>query len=734
MSASPDSYPRIPVAPAGAPNVLIVLTDDVGFGACSTFGGPIPTPVLDRLAGLGLRYSAFHTTAMCSPTRAALLTGRNHHAVNSGCIVESARGDAGYTSVIPDSAATIAHTLSAHGYSTAFVGKHHNTPAWEASMLGPFERWPNGLGFDYFYGFLGAGANQFAPVLTENRNSVHPAQGRNDYFLDTDLADKAIQWLSDQQAIAPTRPFLLYVAPATAHSPHQAPREWIERFAGRFDAGWDAVRTQTFDRQLREGLLPEGTELTPRPEQIPAWSALSEDERRLAARMMEVYAAMLSHWDFQFGRVLDHLEQTGQLDNTLVLFIQGDNGASGEGGLRGSSNDIANLNGVPPTTKAMLADIDKLGGPESFGNYPTGWAWAMNAPFQWHKQVASHFGGTRNGLVVSWPRRIAARGEIRHDFHHVVDIAPTLYELVGIEPLAERHGVVQQPLHGQSMAPSFARTAGAPVRREQYFELLGHRAYVKDGWMACTTPTYMSWEAPPEGLDPEAAPWELYHLDTDFSQARNLAAQHPGKLAELQADFDAAARRFNVYPLGLDYRKAMTGVRPTVLGDRSLFVYRNTATAFPRVAFADVRNKSWRVVAALRTGACANSGAIVSQGSWTGGWGLYLREGCPVVIYKTSGEPEDLLWLQAPQALDAGQHAVEFRFDYGGGFGGGYRGSLWVDGRKVAEDSRPRSISTVIVGVAGIGRHFGSPLSEAFSAPCVFDGEIDTVGIEYITT
>ncbi len=724
-------YPVRAQPSADAPNVLLVLTDDVGYGACSTFGGPVPTPVLDRLAAAGVRYTAFHTTAMCSPTRAALLTGRNHHAVGMGAIVESSRGQPGYNSVIPDSAATIAQVLSDQGYHTSFFGKHHNTPTWEAGPLGPFDRWPNGLGFDYFYGFVGAATSQFHPVLYENRNQVALPDNDPDYILDRDLADHAIGWLRQQHTLSPTTPFFMYIAPGAAHSPHQAPPAWIERFKGCFDEGWDAVREATFQRQHAAGVVPENARLTPRPDVIPAWDSLSPEVQRLAARMMEVYAAMLAHWDHQFGRIVDQLAANGQLDNTIVLFVQGDNGASGEGGIHGTNNDIANMNRLAPSVQTMLAQIDELGGPRSYANYPAGWAWAMNTPFRWHKQVASHFGGTRNGLVASWPRGMRDRGAVRHDFAHVVDIAPTLYAWMGITPPAQRKGVEQQPLHGQPLAHG-----DTPERRprDQYFELMGHRAYYRDGWMASTTPRFMPWETPPTGLSEEGVTWELYHIDGDYAQFEDVSGKYPEKLQELQRAFTQAADRFHVYPLSFDYRAAMREPRPTLLGDRRVIVYHPTTLRLPNVAFPDIKNRSWRATARLNTTHGAAQGALISQGGWPGGWGLFLFGGRPTFLYKASNDPADLLRVEARTALAAGEHEVAVTLTHSGPVGGAFSVVLTVDGQPVAEGQAPRSIANLITGQEGacIGRDVGTPITEDYASPCIFDGLLEHVRIELL--
>ncbi len=533
--STPD-FPKGVTAPQGAPNVLLILTDDVGFGASSTFGGPIQTPNFQRLADNGLRYNMFHTTALCSPTRAALITGRNHHSVASGIITEFATGYPGYNSLVPKSAGSVGAVLRDNGYNTSWFGKMHNVPDWMSSQAGPFDLWPSGLGFEYFYGFLGGDSDQWHPALYENTTPIEPYLGKPDYILDRDLADKAIDWMRMQHALAPDKPWLLYYATGTAHAPHHAPKDWIAKYKGQFDQGWDKVREETLARQIKQGVAPQGTKLTPRPEQIPAWDSLSADQKRLYARMMEVYAGALSHADYQIGRLLDAVEQSGQLDNTLVIFIMGDNGASPEGGLQGTTNEVATAgNGVTESLPYLLSMMDELGGPKTYNHYPVGWAHAMDTPMQWTKQIASHFGGTRNGMVVSWPARIKDKGTIRSQFAHVIDVVPTIYEAAKITPPMMLDGVPQKPIEGISFVYTF-EDATVPTRHTtQYFELAGNRAIYRDGWMANTTPLRLPWVTIGSEPNPDDFKWELYNIDKDFSQADNLAESNPEKLKELQA-------------------------------------------------------------------------------------------------------------------------------------------------------------------------------------------------------
>jgi len=725
-------FPMAPTAPQGAPNILIIMTDDVGFGASSSFGGPIPTPTSDALAATGLRYNRFHTTAMCSPTRAALLTGRNHHAVGAGAITNIATPDPGYTSVIPESAATVGAVLRSNGYATAWIGKNHNTPEWEITPAGPFDRWPSGYGFDYFYGFIGGATNQFAPALIEDHRPLTPPVNDPDYILDRDLADQAIKWVSTQKTINPNKPFLLYLAPGSPHSPHQAPADWIARFKGQFDKGWDQLREDTLRRQIAMGVIPKGTKLTKRPEAVPAWASLSPQEQRVAARMMEIYAAQLSYFDHQLGRLIDELKRTGEFDNTLIFYVQGDNGSSAEGGIAGSVSDIAGLNGVRPGLGEMEGSLDLLGGPLSYGNYPTGWAWAMNTPFQWMKQIASHLGGTRNGLVVSWPERIKG-GELRTQFHHVIDIAPTIYEAAGITPPQTFNGAAQQPIDGVSMLYSFTDAKAPDARREQYFELLGNRAYYKDGWIAVTTPGRPPWNIS-GGPQAQDFAWELYDLGNDFSQADNLAAREPQRLAELQAAFRTVAERGNVYPLDADFgHRIDSSLRPYVFNGRTDVRFAASSTRYPDTAFPDIKNRSWELEADVMVSSATDSGTIVTQGGWVAGWGLFVIEGKPVFLYKQADGISDAVRIAGDEALTPGEHRLKVRFDYdGGGRGRGGTVQILVDDLAVANGKLDRTVPSLFVGEgASIGRDYGTPLVDDYKVPFIYSGDIREVRFHF---
>ncbi len=566
--SKPD-FPQEVQPPQGAPNVLLIMTDDVGFGASSTFGGPIPTPAFDKLAASGLRYNRFHTTALCSPTRAALLAGRNHHSAHTGVVMEFATGYPGYDSLMPKSAGTFAEILRQNGWDTAWYGKNHNVPEWLNNDVGPLDLWPTGLGFQYFYGFLGGSANDFAPPLVENTTPIEPPDDPN-YFFERDLADRAIARIRKLNSIAPGRPWLAYYATGAAHAPHHAPREWIEKFRGQFDQGWDKVREETFARQKRLGVIPADARLTSRPAEIAAWESLSADQRKVYARMMEVYAGALAHVDQKIGRIVDAIEEVGDLDNTLVIYIMGDNSASAEASPEGVVNETATANGIKFPLEEVLRRLDQLGGSTTLGNYPVGWAHAMNTPFQWTKQVASHFGGTRNALVISWPARIKDRGGLRTQFHHVIDIFPTLLEAAGVKAPSVLNGVQQKPVEGVSTVYTFDHADAPSARRTQYFEMFGNRALYHDGWIASTTPKRLPWVVLGAEPNPNDFQWELYHAAEDFSQAVNLADRQPAKLKELQDLFWTEAAKYDVLPLSASFADRLDpSLRPSLARGRS---------------------------------------------------------------------------------------------------------------------------------------------------------------------
>ncbi len=712
-----DSAPRrltAPTAPKGAPNIVVILLDDVGFGSCSAFGGAVPMPALDRVAGRGLRYNQFHTTALCSPTRAALLTGRNHHSVHMGGITEIANSFPGYDSAIPPEAATIAQVLRMSGYSTGCFGKWHLTPSWEQSPAGPFDRWPTGLGFDRFYGINGAECSQYEPPIYDQTTPIAPYVGRPDYHVTEDLADQAIAWIQRQHASSPDRPFFCYFSTPAVHAPHHVSREWSDRFAGAFDDGWDALRHSIYEQQLARGVVPPATALTQRPEQIPAWDDYPERYRPVATRLMEIFAGFLAHTDAQIGRVLDAVEQLGLMDDTLVLYLTGDNGASAEGTVHGAWSAPSFQNGVHEDPEWLLEHIDDFGTPACENHFNVGWAWALDAPFQWMKQVASHFGGTRNGMAVSWPRRIADAGAIRSQFHHVIDLVPTIYDVVGIAPPTHVNGVPQMDLHGTSMAYTFDDGLAPSTHESQYFEILGNRAMYHDGWIASCFHGRLPWIRL-QGLDfdgPQEV-WELYHVAEDFSQAVDLSATRPEKLAELQALFDEHAVRHGVYPLrdAGSPRHGEFSV-PHSLAGATRMTYTTAHVRMPESSVINLKNCSYRVTAQLRVDeGAAPVGVIVCQGGNMAGWSLYLDQGRPTFHYNWFGHEHSVAMASAP--LGAGLRQVVAEFAYDGGFGQGGELVLSVDGSPVAHTRIARTVP-IVFSMSGetfdVGIDTGAPV------------------------
>ncbi|MDA2999514.1 MAG: arylsulfatase, partial [Actinomycetota bacterium] len=587
------------LAPDGAPNIVLILLDDVGFGSFGTFGGPVPTPALDRIANLGLRYNQFHTTALCSPTRAAMLTGRNHHSVHMGGITEIANSFPGYDSAIPPEAATMAQVLRMSGYATSVFGKWHLAPSWEQSPAGPFDRWPTGLGFDKFYGIIGAESSQWEPPVYDQTTPISPHVGNPGYHLTEDLADQTIAWIERQQASRPNQPFFTYFSTPALHAPHHVAREWIDKFTGQFDDGWDVLREQIYERQLKLGVIPPNTALTKRPEQVPSWSDYPERYRPVASRLMETFAGFLAHTDAQVGRVIDALERLNIMDNTLVVYITGDNGASAEGTIHGAWSAPSFQNGVPEDPEWLLDHIDDFGTAKCENHFNVGWAWALDSPFQWMKQVASHFGGTRNAMALSWPKKIRDAGGLRQQFHHVIDLVPTIYELVGIEAPTHVNGIEQMPIHGTSMAYSFDNANAPSTHTTQYFEILGNRAIYHEGWMASCFHGRLPWIRL-QGLDfdgPQEV-WELYNISEDFSQAVNLADQFPEKLAELQELFHQNAIQYDIYPLrdAGSPRKGDFAV-PHSLDGISKVTYTRAHVRMPESSVLNVKNCSWKMTA-----------------------------------------------------------------------------------------------------------------------------------------
>jgi arylsulfatase A-like enzyme len=683
--------PRFEVkAPQGAPNVVIVLIDDIGFGASSAFGGPIRMPTLDRLAESGLKYNRFHTTALCSPTRTALLTGHNHHANNAGAIMELATAFPGNTGNRPREITTLAEILRQNGYSTAAFGKYHETPPWEVSVSGPFDRWPTGSGFDKFYGFIGGETNQWAPAIYDGVTRVEHKQ-TPDYHFTVDMTDQAIGWVSAQQALTPDKPFYMYFATGATHAPHHAPKEWIAKYKGEFNGGWDRLREETFARQKKMGVIPADTVLTPRPKEIPAWADMSAEQKRLFERQMETFAGFAGHTDHEVGRLVAQLEAIGELDNTLFFYIVGDNGSSAEGGPEGSYNEMMALNGIVGKADQMLGHIDDWGGPSTFPHFAIGWAWATNTPFQWTKQVASHFGGTRNGMVLRWPKGIQAKGGIRSQFHHVVDVAPTALEAAGLPQPKTVNGVPQRPMDGVSMLYSADAPKAAERRTTQYFEMFGNRGIYHEGWVACTRHS-IPWLAVP--LPPvKDDVWELYHVDKDFSQANDLAAKEPAKLKELQAIFLQEAARNHVLPIDdrrvERFNPALAG-RPDLLGGRkSLTVYPGM-TGMLENAFINVKGVHHTVTAEVELADAGTDGVILAQAGYFGGWVLYMKDGKPHHEYNFFALERTNVAGETP--LPPGKHTIGYEFIPDSAKPGtGGKSILSVDGQKVAEGQIPKT-------------------------------------------
>src|SRR5258705_7673140 len=622
-SESKPDFPQAVTAPKDAPNVLLLLTDDTRFGASSTFGGPIPTPKLERVHQNGLCYNGFHTTALCSPTRAALLTRRNHHSVGFGNISEFATGYPGYNSILPKSAGTIGNILVGNGYNTSWFGKNHLIPDWLESPAGPFDQWASGLGFEYFYGFLGGDTDNWHPALFENTQPVLPPVNDPNYILIRDMADRAINWIHTQHSVAPDKPFLMYFAPGNGHAPHHATKDWIAKFKGKFDQGWDKQREMTLTAQKRLGIVPTETVLTPRPNDIPPWDSLNADQQKVYARMMEVYAAAVAQSDYEIGRVIDSLQDSGQLDNTLVIYIEGDNGASAEGTMQGTTNEVGQAAPEPESLPFLVSMMDKLGSDQTYNHYPVGWAHAMNTPFQWTKQVASHFGGTRNGMCMSWPNRIKAKQEIRSQFTHVIDIVPTILEAAGVQPPLILNGTTQKPIEGVSMAYTFD-DAKAPTRHNtQYFEIAANRGLYQDGWMASTTPLRLPWQVTGVEPDPDDFPWELYNVAQDFSESKNLTNENPKKLQELEALFLIEAVKYNVLPIDSSFAdRANPAIRPNLNRGQTHFAYYPGMIRIPEASAPDIKSKSFRITADVDVPQGGADGVLVTQGGRVGGWGV----------------------------------------------------------------------------------------------------------------
>ncbi len=731
--SKPDKIPIVK-APEGAPNVLLVLIDDCGFGQWGAFGGPIPTPNLDRLAKNGLRYTRFHTTALCSPTRAALLTGRNHHSVGMGVITELADAYPGYSGQIPKSAAMVSEILRQNGYSTEYVGKNHPIADWETSISGPYDRWPSLQGFDHFYGFLGGETDQWAPPLFRDTTPVEmeiPKGKEDHYTLNDSLADEVITYIHNEKSVTPDRPFFVYYAPGATHAPHHVPKEWMAKFKGQFHQGWDKCREKTYQRQLKLGVIPRDTKLTPRPKEIPAWDSLTVDEKKIAERLMEAFAGYTAQTDYEVGRVLDALDQTGQADNTFVIWEIGDNGASIEGGLKGMFNEFVGLGGMKEDPAFLLAHIDDIGGPAAYNHFPVGWAWAMNTPFQWGKQVASHFGGTRNPVVMSWPARIEDKGGIRTQFHHAIDIAPTILEAARIPQPTEVNGVKQKPIEGISMMYSFDDSNAKEQRQTQYFEMFGNRALYHDGWIAAVRHGRLPWENV-GSYDFSKDTWELYNLDDDFSEANNLAAQNPDKLKELQDLFLVEARKYNVLPLDDRFvERADPHLRPSLIEGRTKFTYFSGTAHVAESSAANTFNTSHTITVFADVPKTGGEGVLVARGGFAGGYSLYVKDGKPTYEYNWYGEAR--YRVRSSQRLPPGPATIQVEFKYdGGGVAKGGTVALFMNDKKVGEGriDKTEPVRFSANEWFDTGLDSASPVSTEYQAPFRYTGTLKKVEID----
>ena len=731
--------PRI-VPPKGAPNVLLIMLDDAGYGSESTFGGTIPTPALDRIAKAGLRYTQFHSSALCSPTRAALITGRNHHSAHFGMVAEAATGYPGYDSIIGKDTATIAEIMRQNGYATSWFGKNHNVPGWMATQAGPFDQWPIGLGFEYFYGFVGGDTSQWTPNLFRNTTPIEPYLGNPGWNLITAMADDAIGYINQLDAIAPDKPFFVYYVPGATHAPHHPTKEWIKKFKGKFDHGYNEERERIFENQKRLGVIPANAKLTSWPDSVPKWDTLSADEKKLFARQAEVYAAYMAYTDHEIGRVIQAVEDMGKFDNTLIIYIGGDNGASPEGTTLGTPNEFATFNSVVIPVAEQLKYYDSWGSDETFPHYAVGWAWAFGTPFKWTKQVASHFGGTRQGMAISWPRRITDAGGIRHQFHHVIDIMPTILEATGLQIPDTVNGIPQKPVEGLSMMYTFDKTnANAPsVRKTQYFEMLAMRGLYHEGWMASTTPPFVPWAAF-EGL-PQKAPkdimngytWELYNLADDPTQADDIAAKYPEKLAELQRIFMTEATKYNVLPLDNRTLTRFLEPRPSATHGRTLFTYSSELANVPKGGAPSVIDRSYTITAEVEMPQGGAEGMLVTDGGRFGGYGLYILKGKPVFVYNFVNV-ERFRW-EATDALSPGKHTIVFDFKYDGlGFGHGGSGTLTVDGKVVDTKEIPKTLPFLfpVDETFDVGVDTRTPIDDRdYQVPFRFQGKLVKLTVE----
>lgn len=722
---SVPEQPKRTMASPNSPNILVILLDDVGFAQTGTFGGLTPTPALDRLASEGLSYNTFHTCAICTPTRAAILTGRNAHLSGGGTAAEMTIGFPGHNCAWPKSVCCVAEILRQNGYATAAFGKWHNTPNWETGPNGPFDRWPNGQGFEYFYGFNSGATNQWEPTLFENTSPVIHHEPRKDYHLTTEMADRSISWIRTLRSVDPDRPFFLWFATGATHAPHHAPKDWISRFRGQFDEGWDRYREIAFQRQKDRGIIPQDSELTPRPSEIPAWDSLSDDERRLYARMMEIFAAFTAHTDYEIGRVTEEIRQLGIDENTLIFYVVGDNGASGEGGLSGNANGLSYFNGAPETVEMMLKQIDTLGGAKHYNHFPAGWAWAMNTPFKWVKRVASHLGGVRNPLVVSWPRVIKDRGGLREQFHHAVDLGATILDAAGLELPPSVNGAPQRPLDGVSMLYTFDDAKAENRRTRQYFEAFSNRAMYEDGWWAGSREV-LPWISKKEPLNLDQSQWELYNLERDFTQARDLASEHPEKLRKLQDLFWIEASLNSVLPLDPGGSARMLEAQALGKTPRARYTYYPGAVGIIESAAPDIKNKSFSIRASITMGTAEDAGVLVALGGRIGGYSLFVRDRHATFWYNFCGMEQTVLRSEERLSLGESEVAVDFEYDGGGnGLGGSLQ--LFINGSLSAQVRLERTVARIFARETfDIGMDLNSPVGD-YESPFPFTGTIHKI-------
>jgi arylsulfatase A-like enzyme len=729
-------WPPTVVPPKGAPNILLIMTDDQGYGVCSTFGGVIPTPAMDRIAKAGLRYTQFHSTALCSPTRAAVITGRNHHSSGFGVISEQATGYPGYDSIITKDKATIGEILKKNGYATSWFGKNHNTPTYLYSLAGPFDQWPSGMGFEYFYGFMGGETNQWTPYLFRDHTAIFPWVGKPGYNLITDMADEAIKYMTELNAAAPEKPFFLYYVPGGTHAPHHPTPEWIAKMKGKFDMGWNEMRDQIFANQKKLGVIPPNTELTPWPDLLPKWDTLNPTQKKVYAHQAEIFGAYVAYTDHEIGRVIQAVEDLGKLDNTLIIYISGDNGTSAEGSAIGTTFDLAAIQGIDMPVEAQLKFYNVLGSDLTTPHMSVAWSWAFDTPFKWTKQVASYFGGTRQGMAISWPGHIKDVGGVRSQFHHMIDIVPTILEVTGIQAPAMVNGIAQKPIEGISMAYTFdSANANAPSKRDtQYFEMFGNRALYHDSWIATTVPPQPPWlmgtVKMPDVLT--GYKWELYNLTDDFSQTIDLAAKNPDKLKELQGLFMDEARKYQVLPLDNSILERLLAPRPSATAGRSEFTYSREVSGLPDGNAPNIIGKSYSITADVEIPTKGAEGMLNTLGGRFGGYGFYLVKGKPVFTYNLLAL-EKFRW-EGPQALTPGKHSIVFDFKYDGpGMAKGGTGVLSVDGKEVARKAIPHTVPALMTidesFDVGIDTRTGVD-DKDYHPPFRFTGKLDKLTIK----